>query len=131
MRYIAHPVDKKICQLSTTPNDWGDGWIIVDRVAGSLIKADPTNDEIAYLQWVTPIYGYIEEAEYAIECLDSTNLAGYSERVFQAAKSYIKLKDKYLDPNDTTQNFRNLIAEEWEVNPLDLDSKVWEINKGV
>ncbi len=70
MRYIAHPVDKKVCQLSTTPNDWGDGWIIFDRETNSLIKTDPTNDEIPYLTWLTPIYACKDEAEYAIECLN-------------------------------------------------------------
>ena len=49
----------------------------------------------------------------------------YNERVLNAAKSFVDLQDEYLDPNDTTQAFRNLIATEWQVDPLDLDAKVW------
>ena len=54
-----------------------------------------------------------------------TKLFTYSERVTNAAKSFVGLQDEYLDPSDTTQSFRNLIATEWQVDPLDLDAKVW------
>jgi len=50
----------------------------------------------------------------------------YSERVSRAAQSFMNLKDEYLQRFGTT--FRNAIASDWQVDPLDLDSKVWEIN---
>ena len=49
----------------------------------------------------------------------------YNERVLNAAQSFMELQDEHLDPNDTTQSFRNFIAAEWLVDPLDLDAKVW------
>ena len=54
-----------------------------------------------------------------------TKLFTYSERVTNAAQSFVELQGEYLDPNDSTQSFRNLIATEWQVDPLDLDAKVW------
>ena len=59
--------------------------------------------------------------------MNITELFTYTERVDNAAQSYVALKNKYLDPTDTTQSFRYLIAAEWQVNPLDLDSKVWSM----
>ena len=59
--------------------------------------------------------------------MNITELFTYAERVDNAAQSYVALKNKHLDPTDTTQSFRNFIAAEWQVNPLDLDSKVWSM----
>ena len=59
--------------------------------------------------------------------MNITELFTYTERVDNAAQSFVVLKSKYLDPKDTTQSFRNHIAAEWQVDPLDLDSKVWSI----
>ena len=50
----------------------------------------------------------------------------YAERVENAAKSFMQLKDEYLERFGLT--FRDAIAREWEIEPLDLDEKVWEIN---
>ena len=50
----------------------------------------------------------------------------YAERVERAARSFMKLKAEYLERFGLT--FRNAIASEWQVDPLDLDEKVWEIN---
>ena len=55
-----------------------------------------------------------------------TELFTYTERVERAAQSFMKLKDEYLERFGLT--FRNLIASEWKVDPLDLDEKVGEIN---
>lgn len=60
--------------------------------------------------------------------MTNTDLFTYSERVENAAQSFMKLKDEYLDPKDLSCSFRNLIAKEWQVKPLDLDVRVWEIN---
>ena len=49
----------------------------------------------------------------------------YTERVENAAQSFMQLKDEYLERFGLT--FRNAIASEWQVEPLDLDEKVWEI----
>ena len=54
-----------------------------------------------------------------------TELFTYAERVENAAQSFMKLKDEYLERFGLT--FRNAIASDWQVNPLDLDEKVWEI----
>ena len=50
----------------------------------------------------------------------------YAERVERAAQSFQKLKPEYLERFGTT--FRNAIASDWKVDPLDLDEKVWELN---
>ena len=55
-----------------------------------------------------------------------TELFTYTERVERASQSFMKLKDEYLERFGLT--FRNFIASEWQVEPLDLDEKVWEIN---
>ena len=55
-----------------------------------------------------------------------TELFTYTERVERASQSFMRLKDEYLERFGLT--FRNLIASEWQVDPLDLDEKVWEIN---
>ena len=55
-----------------------------------------------------------------------TELFTYTERVENAAQSFMKLKDEYLERFGLT--FRNAIASDWQVDPLDLDEKVWEIN---
>lgn len=54
-----------------------------------------------------------------------TELFTYTERVENAAQSFMKLKDEYLERFGLT--FRNVIASDWQVDPLDLDEKVWEI----
>ena len=54
-----------------------------------------------------------------------TELFTYAERVENAAQSFMQLKDEYLERFGLT--FRNAIASEWQVKPLDLDEKVWEI----
>ena len=54
-----------------------------------------------------------------------TELFTYAERVENAAQSFMKLKDECVPRWGLT--FRNLIASEWQVKPLDLDEKVWEI----
>ena len=54
-----------------------------------------------------------------------TELFTYTERVENAAQSFMKLKDEYLARFGLT--FRNAIASDWQVDPLDLDVKVWEI----
>jgi len=55
-----------------------------------------------------------------------TELFTYTERVENAAQSFLKLKANNL--NDYIA-FRNTIATEWVVNHLDLDEKVWEITQ--
>ena len=55
-----------------------------------------------------------------------TELFTYTERVENAAQSFMKLKEEYFERSGLT--FRILIASEWQVEPLDLDEKVWEIN---
>ena len=57
-----------------------------------------------------------------------TELFTYTERVAHAAQSFVTLAPEYLDPKDLTCSFRNEIAEHYQVEPLDLDVKVWEIN---
>ena len=54
-----------------------------------------------------------------------TELFTYAERVENAAQSFMKLKDEYLERFGIT--FRNTIASDWQVDPLDLDEKVWEL----
>jgi len=55
-----------------------------------------------------------------------TELFTYTERVENAAQAFMKLKEEYFERSGLT--FRNLIASEWQVEPLDLDEKVWDIN---
>ena len=52
----------------------------------------------------------------------------YSKRLLQAVQSFIRLEDEYLDPNDETMSFLKLVANEWQVDYLDLSEKLWEIN---
>lgn len=52
----------------------------------------------------------------------------YSKRLEQAAKSFIRLEDEYLDPYDKEMSFLKLVANEWQVDYLDLSEKLWEIN---
>ncbi len=54
-----------------------------------------------------------------------TELFTYAERLERASQIFMKLKDKYIEKFGLT--FRNFIAAEWQVEPLDLDEKVWEI----
>jgi len=56
-----------------------------------------------------------------------TELFTYTERVENAAQAFMKLKEEYLALS-TAWDLRNLIASEWQVEPLDLDEKVWDIN---
>ena len=66
--------------------------------------------------------------EYTMQLTESNALFTYQERVTQAAKAFINLKAQYLQSLGIT--FRNAIATQWQVDPLDLDEKVWElINK--
>jgi len=53
-----------------------------------------------------------------------TELFTYAERVENAAQSFMKLKDCLPYEGYPLRNF---IATEWQVEPLDLDEKVWEI----
>ena len=53
---------------------------------------------------------------------------GYSERLEQAVICFNDLKDEYLDPNDTSMSFVNLIATEWAVSKEDLIVAVWNSN---
>lgn len=55
-----------------------------------------------------------------------TELFTYTQRVANAAYCFVNLMDEYHDPKDLS--FRNFIAKSWQVEPLDLDVKVWEIN---
>ena len=57
---------------------------------------------------------------------ESNAVFTYQERVTRAAQSFMKLKPKYLEKMGTT--FRNAIASDWQVDPLDLDAKVWDLN---
>ena len=57
---------------------------------------------------------------------ESNAVFTYQERVENAAKAFMNLKDEYLERFGTT--FRNAIANDWQVDPLDLDEKVWELN---
>jgi hypothetical protein len=57
-----------------------------------------------------------------------TELFTYTQRVTNAAQSFMKLKDEYLDPKDQTMSFTKFIATEWQVEPDDLTVAVWEIN---
>ena len=57
---------------------------------------------------------------------ESNAVFTYHERVANAAQSFMKLKDEYLQRFGIT--FRDAIASDWQVDPLDLDAKVWEIN---
>ena len=57
---------------------------------------------------------------------ESNAVFTYHERVANAAQSFMKLKPKYLASMGAT--FRNAIASDWQVDPLDLDAKVWELN---
>jgi len=57
---------------------------------------------------------------------ESNAVFTYQERVDRAAQAFMSLKDEYLERFGTT--FRNAIASDWQVDPLDLDEKVWELN---
>ncbi len=57
---------------------------------------------------------------------ESNAVFTYQERVTRAAQSFMNLKAEYLERFGTT--FRDAIASDWQVDPLDLDAKVWEIN---
>jgi hypothetical protein len=57
---------------------------------------------------------------------ESNAVFTYAERVERAAQSFMKLKPIYLERMGTT--FRNAIASDWQVDPLDLDEKVWQLN---
>ena len=55
-----------------------------------------------------------------------SKLFTYQERLNNAAQTFIKLQAKYLEIMGP--DFSKIIAQDWEVNYLDLDAKVWEIN---
>lgn len=57
---------------------------------------------------------------------ESNAVFTYHERVARAAQAFMNLKGEYLERFGTT--FRNAIASDWQVDPLDLDEKVWELN---
>ena len=54
-----------------------------------------------------------------------SKLFTYQERLNNAAQTFIKLQRKYLE--HMGPDFSKIIAQDWEVNYLDLDAKVWEI----
>ena len=60
-----------------------------------------------------------------MQLTESNAVFTYQERVARAAQSFMKLKPKYLEKMGIT--FRNAIASDWQVDPLDLDEKVWEL----
>ena len=57
---------------------------------------------------------------------ESNAVFTYQERVERATQSFMKLKPEYLERFGTT--LRDFIASDWQVKPLDLDEKVWELN---
>jgi hypothetical protein len=57
---------------------------------------------------------------------ESNAVFTYAERLERAAQSFMKLKAEYLERFGTT--FRNAIASDWQVDPLDLDAAVWQLN---
>jgi len=59
---------------------------------------------------------------------ESNAVFTYQERVTRAAQSFMNLKDEYLQRFGTT--FRNAIASDWQVDPLELDAAVWQLNNG-
>jgi len=59
---------------------------------------------------------------------ESNAVFTYQERVTRAAQSFMNLKDEYLQRFGLT--FRNAIASDWQVDPLDLDAAVWQLNNG-
>ena len=63
--------------------------------------------------------------EYTMQLTESNALFTYQERVARAAQSFMNLKAEYLERFGIT--FRNAIASDWQVDPLDLDEKVWEL----
>ena len=64
--------------------------------------------------------------EYTMQLTESNAVFNYQERVARAAQAFMTLKDEYLERFGTT--FRDAIASDWQVDPLDLDEKVWELN---
>lgn len=57
---------------------------------------------------------------------ESNAVFTYAERLERAAQSFMKLKAEYLERFGLT--FRNAIASDWQVDPLDLDTAVWQLN---
>jgi len=57
---------------------------------------------------------------------ESNAVFTYAERLERAAQSFMNLKAEYLERFGTT--FRNAIARDWQVDPLDLDAAVWQLN---
>jgi hypothetical protein len=57
---------------------------------------------------------------------ESNAVFTYAERLERAAQSFMKLKAEYLERFGLT--FRNAIASDWQVDPLDLDAAVWQLN---
>ena len=57
---------------------------------------------------------------------ESNAVFTYAERLERAAQSFMKLKDEYLERFGLT--FRNAIASDWQVDPLELDAAVWQLN---
>jgi hypothetical protein len=54
-----------------------------------------------------------------------SKLFTYQERLNNAAQTFIKLQEAYLEIMGP--DFSKIIAKDWEVAYLDLDAKVWEI----
>jgi len=57
---------------------------------------------------------------------ESNAVFTYAERLERAAQSFMNLKAEYLERFGLT--FRNAIASDWQVDPLDLDAAVWQLN---
>ena len=51
----------------------------------------------------------------------------YTERVANAAQSFLKLTPFIIRNRLNRAECRDFVAAEWQVEPLDLDEKVWEI----
>jgi len=57
---------------------------------------------------------------------ESNAVFTYAERLERAAQSFMNLKAEYLERFGLT--FRNAIANDWQVDPLELDAAVWQLN---
>ena len=79
-------------------------------------------DIFHFVEYYTPI----NNSDSTMTLTESNSVFTYAERLERAAQSFMKLKAEYLERFGTT--FRNAIASDWQVDPLDLDAKVWQIN---
>lgn len=61
-----------------------------------------------------------------METLSETNaLFTYSERVDNACQSFLKLKEEYI--TRMGQTLGDFIARDWQVERLDMDTRLWEL----